>query len=303
LTELERQQKLLPKLLQKDPKMATKKPAAKSTSTAVVKWDEELARQAQVAAAVEESTATGQFFSLKSGVLSFNGNQVPGNEMAVVILDSILETIYYEGEYDTENPSGPTAFAFGREEKSLTWHENSAPDFAGKLCSESEVCEWGSAEKGRGKAARETRRLAMIPAGMIENGKFKPFEDEDDFANSAIGYMKLPVTSVKGYAGFVKQIAGALKRPPHGIFAKVKVVPDSATQFKVVFEALSSVPDDLMGTIMQRHEEAVASIEFPYPAHEEQEAKPARGRKATPPARDKAAAKPAAKTAARAKRY
>lgn len=274
-------------------KTTAKTAAKKSTSTAVAKWDEELARQAQIAAAVEESTATGQFFSLKSGVLSFNDNQIPGNEMAVVILDGILETIYYEGEYDIDNPSGPTAFAFGREEKAMTWHENSAPDFAGKLCNESEVCEWGSAEKGRGKAARETRRLAMIPAGTLENGKFKAFDDEDAFANSAIAYMKLPVTSVKGYAGFVKTIAGALKRPPHGIFAKVKVVPDAGTQFKVVFEALSPVPDDLMATIMARHEEAVASIEFPYPAYEEPEAKPARSRGGK-------ASKPAAKSAGKA---
>lgn len=272
-----------------------------SSSTAVAKWDEELARQAQIAAAVEESTATGQFFSLKSGVLSFNDNPLPGNEMAVVILDSILETVYYEGKYDSDNPQGPVAFAFGREEKTLTWHENSAPEFAGKLCSESEVCEWGSSDTGRGKAARETRRLAMIPAGTFDNGKFKAFTDEGQFETAAIAYMKLPVTSVKGYAAFVKQVVGALKRPPHAIFTKVKVVPDANSQFKVLFEPLSQVPDDLLGIIMQRHEEAQASIEFPYPRYDEVEAaKPAprgRGAKAAPPARGKAAAAP------RGKRY
>lgn len=276
--------------------------AKKATTTAVAKWDEELARQAQMAAAVEESTATGQFFSLKSGVLSFNDAPLPNNEMAVVILDGILETVYYEGKYDPDEPQGPVAFAFGRDEKTLTWHENSAPEFAGKLCSESEVCEWGSAETGRGKAARETRRLAMIPAGTFENGKFKAFTDEEQFESAAIAYMKLPVTSVKGYAGFVKQVVGALKRPPHAIFTKVKVVPDPKSQFRVVFEPLSQVPDDLLGIIMQRHEEAKASIEFPYPRYDENEvSKPAprgRGGKAAPPARGAKAAPPA-----RGKRY
>lgn len=275
--------------------------AKKATTTAVAKWDEELARQAQMAAAVEESTATGQFFSLKSGVLSFNDAPVPNNEMAVVILDGILETVYYEGKYDPDAPQGPVAFAFGREEKTLTWHENSAPEFAGKLCSESEVCEWGSSETGRGKAARETRRLAMIPAGIFENGKFKAFTDKGQFESAGIAYMKLPVTSVKGYAAFVKQVVGALKRPPHAIFVKVKVVPDPKSQFKVVFEPLSQVPDDLLGILMQRHEDAKASIEFPYQRFDENQTKPAprgRGAKAAPPARGAKAAPPA-----RGKRY
>ena len=273
--------------------------AKTSKSTAEVKWDEELARQAQVAAAVEESTATGQFFSLKSGVLSFNDNPLPNNEMAVVILDGILETVYYEGKYDPDSPQGPTAFAFGRDEKTLTWHENSAPEFAGKLCCESEVCEWGSADTGRGKAARETRRLAMVPAGTFDNGKFKAFGDEDQFESSAISYMKLPVTSVKGYAAFVKQVAGALKRPPHGIFTRVKVVPDPSSQFKVIFEPLGQVPNELLGIVMKRHEEAVASIEFPYAAFDENASKPAprgRGGKAAPPSRG-------AQSGGRGKRY
>ncbi len=264
--------------------MATKTP---KPSTAIVKWDEELARQAEAAAAMEESTATGQFFSLKSGVLSFNDNPLPGNEMAVVILDSILETVYYEGKYDSDNPQGPTAFAFGREEKTMVWHENSSPEFVGQLCHESELCQWGSSDTGRGKAAREIRRLAMIPAGTFDNGKFKPFTDVEQFESSAIAFMKLPVTSVKGFAAFVKQVTGALKRPPHAIFTKVKVIPDSSSQFKVVFEPLSQVPNDLLGIIMQRHEEAMATIESPYPKFEEQAPQAPRGRgaKAAPPSR------------------
>ena len=281
--------------------MATKKT---STSTAVAKWDEELARQAQIAAAAEESTATGQFFSLKSGVLSFNDAPVPNNEMAVVILDSILENVYYEGKYDPDNVQGPRCFAFGRDEKTMEPHKivvesgNSMAGASGQ-CAGCEMNEWGSADTGRGKACRNSRRLGMIAAGTLENGKFKQFDDEM-FETAAITFMKLPVTSVKGYAAFVKQIAGALKRPPHAIFTKVSVRPDPSSQFKVVFEPLAQVPDDLLGTIMKRHEEAQAVIEFPYTPFNEEEQKPARGRggKAAPPARGAKAAPPA-----RGKRY
>lgn len=255
----------------------------KKTSGALIKWEEELAKQAEIAAGMEANTGGGQFFSLRGGILSWQDAPLPNNQMAVIILDSIFETAYYEGKYDPDTPQSPTAFAFGRDEKTMTWHENSHPDFAGKLCCESEVCQWGSADTGRGKAARETRRLAMIPAGTFNQaGKFELFEEEEHFASAAIGFMKLPVTSVKGYASFVKQVAGALRRPPFGIVTKVKVIPDPKTQFKVTFEPIMNIPDELMGTIMKRHEEAKSIIDFPYPPYddEEQEPAPKRGTRA-----------------------
>lgn len=272
--------------------MATRKTAAKkaapagedqavkqSSSRAVATWEEELAKQADVAAGMEENTGGGKFFGLKGGILTWNDAIMPDNQMAVIVLDHVLETVYYEGDYDPDNPTGPVAFAFGRDEKTLTWHEKSDPEFAGQLCRESEVCQWGSADKGRGKAAKETRRLALIPAGHFKNGKFEPIEDEDHFATVGMGFMKLPVMSVQGFSGFVKQIAGALRRPPHGIFTKVKVVPDAKSQFRVVFEAIDQVPNELMETIMKRHAEAKSIIEFPYEPFEEQaEAKPNRNK-------------------------
>ena len=257
----------------------------RTKSTEVAKWDDELAKQAEIAASMEASAGGGQFFSTRGGQLSWQDAPLPGNEMAVIILDHIFETVYYEGRYDPDTPQSPTAFAFGRDQDELRWHENSDPEFAGELCSESEVCEWGSADTGKGKAARETRRLAMIPAGQFDrNGDFELIEDEDHYANTTVGFMKLPVTSVKGFANFVKQVAGALKRPPFGIIARVAVVPDAKTQFKVTFEPIDKVPDELMGVIMQRREEVMATIDFPYQRDDGEEEAP-KTRTAKKPAR------------------
>lgn len=272
-----------------------------ATKNVPAKWDEELARQAAESAKMEESTSTGSFFGLKSGVLAFNDSPLPNNEMAVIILDSVLENVYYEGKYDPDEPQGPVCFAFGRDEKDMHPHQVVIDN--GSACSE--MCqgcdnnEWGSADTGRGKACRNTRRLAMIPAGKFEaNGKFKAFTDIEHFESASIASMKLPVTSVKGYAAFVKQVTGALRRPPHAIFTKVKVVPDPSSQFKVTFEALSQVPDNLMGVIMARHEEAMANIEQPYSLGDDA---PARGKKPAKGAK-KPAAKPATKSA-RVRKY
>jgi hypothetical protein len=253
---------------------------AKQQNKSLVKWEEQLAKDADVAASMEANAGGGQFFSLKGGILSWQDAPMPNNEMAVIILDHIFETAYYEGEYDANNPQGPVAFAFGRDEAKLTWHESSIPELAGKLCKDSEVCQWGSADKGRGKAAKETRRLALIPAGNFKNGKFELIDDEAHYADTIIGFMKLPITSVKGFAGFVKQVAGTLRRPPHGIVTKVKVVPDPKNQFRVLFEPNENVPDELMGVVMKRREEVMQVIDFPYQPNEEREQqKPARGAK------------------------
>ncbi len=250
--------------------MAPKKPV-----TALVKWDEELAKQAELAAGMEANVGGGQFFGLRGGILTWQDAPVPNNQMAVVILDSVLENVYYEGEYDADNPASPSCFAFGRDEKLMMPHPlvqeaKTSPAPAGQPCTACPMNEWGSAEKGRGKACRNTRRLAMIPAGTFNQaGKLELFDDASYFASTAMGFMKLPVTSVKGYANFVKQVAGALRRPPFGIFTKIKVLQDPKTQFKVIFEPIDNVPDTLMGTIMQRHEEAKTLIEFPYQLGEE----------------------------------
>src|SRR5690348_16945798 len=79
-------------------------------STAIAKWDEELAKFATQAAAMEVNAGGGQFFSTQGGILSWMDSPIPGNQMAVIILDSIMENVYYESHYDPSTPSGPTCF-------------------------------------------------------------------------------------------------------------------------------------------------------------------------------------------------
>ena len=235
--------------------------------TAVVKWEEELAKQAQIAAKMEENTGSSNFFGLKSGILTYNSQPLANNEMAVVIIDHIQENVFYEGKYDPDTPQGPICYAFGRDEKDMAPHAKvvEAHNDQHATCAGCPMNEWGTADTGRGKACRNVRRLAMLPAGSFDkNGKFEMIMDAEHYEKAVAAFMKLSLTSVKGYAAFVKQVATALKRPPFGIFTKVKVVPDPDSQFKVTFEALSSVPDSLMPVIMARHEEVASMIDFPY---------------------------------------
>ncbi len=249
---------------------------AKKPAGGIVKWDAELAKEAEVAAQMEANTGGGKFLSVKGGVLTWNDAPVPGNEMPIVILDHIFENVMYEGDYDADNPTSPTCFAFGRDEKTMEPHQ--VPKDAGTAqegpCVSCPMNVFGSADKGKGKACKNTRRLGLISAGSFAaGGKFKMITDPEYYEKEGeVGFFKIPVTSIKMFGGFVKQVASALKRPPHGIITRVKVVPDPKSQFKVVFEPMQNLPDSLMTAIMKRRDEVKGVIDFPYQAASEEEA-------------------------------
>ena len=268
---------------------------ATSKSRAIVKWDEKLAQMAAGYAKQEENTGGGQFFSVKSGQLTWQDSPLPGNKVAVIILDGLIENAYYAGEYDADNPQPPKCFAFGRVETEMAPHEQviELGDQENDMCQGCPNNAFGSAERGNGKACKNSRRLAMIPAGTFKNGsKFEPYKKGEELEGSSMGFLKLPPTSIKGFAAYVKQLEGTLRRPPFAVYTLVSVVPDPKTQFKIVFETLGLVPDNLLDVAFKRHEEAKSQIEQPYMPPEEAAA-PKRG----------AAKKPAAKKASGRSKY
>ena len=231
--------------------------------TAIQMWDEELAKEAQVAAGLVASNAGGQFFNLQGGQLSFGGAPLANNQMAVVIIDYIMENVYYPGKYDPDSQGGPACFAFGRGEDLIPHKEASEPQ--SKDCESCPHNEWGTADTGKGKACKNTMRLALISAGQLDaNGNFTATDDPKQFEAEAIGYMRLPVTSVKGFSTMVTQVANVMKRPPFGIFTRVHVEPDTKSQFKVLFEPLEKVGNNLMGVVMIRRKAAIPTTDFPY---------------------------------------
>src|SRR6202012_2084920 len=160
------------------------------------------------------STASGSFFSVKGGILSFNGNTFPDNTVAAVVIDFVLENVYYEGKFDPETPTNPKCFAFGREDADMAPHEVSTEngDAQNDVCKGCQWNEWGSAETGRGKACKNRRRLALIPAGAFNSktNQLTPY-DADEFETATMGFLALPVTSVKAFSGYVKQLGASLK--------------------------------------------------------------------------------------------
>ena len=273
--------------------MAAAKQAAPATK-ALAKWDEELAAAAKASAAIEANTGGGQFFSLKSGVLSWDGVPFRNNEMAVIVLDAVLENVFYDKPYNPDVQVSPACFAHGRDEAQMKPHltvinagQNPSDD-----CQSCPKNAWGSADVGKGKACKNKRRLAVISAGTFaKDGSFELNDEDGHWKNTAAGFLALPPMSIKGWAEYVKSLAGGLKRPPYGVITKVKVVPDPKSQFRVLFEAIEPVPDDIMGEVMARHKAAAEGIMFPYQLGGDEDeapaAKPAAKGKPAPQAKGK----------------
>lgn len=224
-----------------------------------------------VKAAAEVPASGGTFLSTKGGILKFGEETMPGNQVCVIILDALLENTAYEGKFDPNDSKPPRCYAFGRldEQKEMAPHP-SMEAFPEYFIPQSESCatcplnEYGSAETGRGKACQNRARLALLPAGFYSPKRgskdfdLELFSDPDHFKTADIAHIKLPVLSVKNYFKFVNDVAAAHRRPPHGVIARVYVEPDEKAQFKVCFEMLEEVPDELAEIIFARNEEAMA---------------------------------------------
>lgn len=230
----------------------------------VNKWEEELAAAA-VASSAALPTVGGDWLSTKGGKLSCDGTDVPGSTMQAIILDFLNENQFYDTIYDPANPAGPCCYAFGSDKDAMCPHAKVETPVA-KACKGCPNLEWGSADRGKGKACREVLRLALIPA-----------VEAKDVADAPIKLLKVPVMSVKNFTAFASQLAKVAKRPPFAAITEIKVT--SENQVTIHFKTQEIIQDgELIAAIMEKRKEV--ELDFPYPEMaqaEEKPAKPARG--------------------------
>jgi hypothetical protein len=227
--------------------------------TIASKWEQ----QAEQATA-NEAPVSSQFLSTKGGVLSFGDDVMPGNQVLVIIVDSINENTLYEGKYNADDSKPPVCYAFGRGvDDEMAPHESMQADLnyflpQAETCGVCPMNEWGSADTGRGKACQNRRRLVLLPAGFYTPKRgsrdfdLEIFDEEDHFRTADLASIKLPVTSVKEWAKYVHDVATNFRRPPHGVITRVYLENDSANQYKVKFEVVEEVSDAIAEAVMAR---------------------------------------------------
>lgn len=247
--------------------MATKKPnlpVNSKKSTALVTWEQKLAKYAEEAVAQEESVSTGNFISFKAGIISYQGNPVAGNKLQAVILDSILENCYFDSPYDEDNPQPPACYAFGRDDKEMAPHEKASKPQA-ESCAVCPNNKYDSDPSGRGgKACSNRRRLIMLPAQPL---------NADVLKKSNFALAKLPVMSVGNWASYVRTLKGLQNRPPMAVITEVGTAQDTKSQFRVNFNHVLNLKEELLDIVDKRMEEAKEAIVAPYPEPTEPKSK------------------------------
>lgn len=235
----------------------------------IVNYDELYARR-MAQATQGEQLRSGTFLSTRGGILTLGEEQMPGNQVCVVILDWVRENTYYGDRYNPDNPQPPICYAFARgaaEEDEMGPHPSMQADAAyfqpqSNDCKSCQWNQWGSADKGRGKACQNRRRLTMIPAGIFTPKRgsrdmdLDIFDDPEHFAQADTAFMKLPVTSVENWGKYVHQVGEATNRSPDGVITRIFVEPHPKYQFVVNFELLEKVPNELVQIIMKRADSA-----------------------------------------------
>lgn len=240
----------------------------------LAKYDPQWAAMAEEYAAEERSGGMLQV-STRGGVLRVGEDEMPGNRICVIIADSVHENTYYGRRFDPDNVLPPVCFAIGRNGRELEPHEAvDQHEFFERQSDDCASCpkaEWGSSDTGRGKACSNRRRLLVMPAGVYTKVKgsrgeyeLELFDDPDHYEQADLAVLKLPVTSVKNYSQFVQLVTKRYGRPPAGVFAEIYIEPDPKSQYKVHFDVIEEVPDELAEVVMGRVEEARDVIDEPY---------------------------------------
>jgi hypothetical protein len=232
--------------------------ATKATKQEVVTWEEQLAAEAKAVAAQERPPVSK--ISFKSGVMTYMGNVMPNNELECIALAYSYENVIYASAYDPDNISPPACFAValpqdaGKDGAQMVPHEV-VPEPFHTNCVDCPKKEWGSRGK-KGRACGDRRRIAILPASVLK--------DPDSIPRAEFGVISLPTMSIANWSRYVNTVAAQYSRPFWAVGTKVMLRPDPKTQFKVHFECVGTLPEDVLGPIHKAIEAANRIVLEPY---------------------------------------
>lgn len=248
---------------------------------------DEMAQYAKDAAAKERPSVTK--LSLKGGMLAYQGQEMPNNEMEVVLLASSFMNTLYLSAYDPDNIKNPDCFALALEEDDLKPHDVVTDPHGGEdgMCASCPNAQWGTGMRDgkptRGKLCKEKRRLIVMPASS---------DEETDFLKAEMAILEISVTNVGHYAAYVNQLAATAKKPMWAVRTLVTVSRHRTNQYELSFTMLGELSLDEYNAVKARREEGTRLALLPFgPADEEETIAPPPPPKPAP----KAPAKPAAR--------
>ena len=223
-----------------------------SESTDLVSIEERIKQQLAVQTQkASELQNKANLISFKGGQLIVDGTPVPGGEAEVLVLAQQAERAYYLGVYDPNKTQVPACYSFDL----LTPH----PEASDPQCNTCEGCphnKWGSARQGKGKACRESARVAIVPAAA-------------PLSAAPMYQCSFPITSVPSVREFFARCATSGKLSGQFI-TQLKVVPDAKSFFKASLTPKSLAEEQDIALLLDRMEAARKQLCEPYPVFEDE---------------------------------
>jgi hypothetical protein len=217
-------------------------------------WLDKLAAAAKEQAATEKPT--GNFFSTKGGLLSWNQMALPGNKMEVIALASMHENVWYAGaKFDAANPASPLCYAFSLSGQGMAPHDESEQKQA-EACAACKHSKWGTGDGGKGTACRPTRRIALLPASAAAS--------VDAVEKATVGLLRVPITSVANWTAYVNGLANK-QVPTFAVICEVSIIVDARTMFKIHFTPKRPIGDTaVLNALMLRKPLEEVAMQSPY---------------------------------------
>lgn len=234
-----------------------------SKGTEIVDYESILAGLAKVATASERPSSST--VGCRAGILTYNKEPIKGNKLDAIIIASSHSNLYYDVPWDEDNPSNPVCFAYSDTGEDMVPHPASSKK-QNDNCATCPQNAWGSDPKGgRGKACKNGRSLAMIPADV----------KAEEIVKAEVAIQKLPITSVKFWGNYVNLISATFGRPPLGMVTTIGVVPDMKHQFHITFDPKAPVDVSYIKALLDKGALCKELLEKVYEPNSEEGAKPA----------------------------
>jgi len=192
----------------KSKKKTAKKKSNSKAMMSMKEFEAQMETQAEDDSARVEGGGGSSHISIAGSTFTL-GDADLGDELTGVIIDFANEKVWYDGVYNSEDPSAPACWAIGSERPNELVPSELSPVPQCDSCEDCEKNEWGSAATGRGKACQDKRRLMIV--SMEDLLEAESLEDIE------ISMLKAPAGSVSAYDKYIKGLTKVHKRPCYGV--------------------------------------------------------------------------------------
>jgi len=217
--------------------------ATRAKSNLPVNYEAQLAQEAsEIAKRI--ATPSGDRIRFNANRAFITPDGLEGETLEGVIIDFTSSNMFYEGQFDRDSPQPPSCFAIGSE-PSLLVPSQKSPNRQAESCSVCPNNQFGSAPNGKGKACKNTRLLAIVPASALDNPK----------EEAPIWIMSVPPTSLKAFDSYVHSLSAKHKTVPVGVITQITLDKDN-TFASPRFHVVRPWKGGELAVFMPRREEA-----------------------------------------------